>query len=65
MSVRTYRTLKVGAEIAVPLAILAAWQLWTVSADPQYFPRLSTILVEFRELWLFDQFGTAAIFAAR
>jgi ABC-type nitrate/sulfonate/bicarbonate transport system permease component len=57
VSVRTYRTLKVGAEIAVPLAILAAWQLWTASADSQYFPRLSTILVEFRDLWLFDQFG--------
>jgi ABC-type nitrate/sulfonate/bicarbonate transport system permease component len=61
VSVRTYRTLKVGAEIAVPLAILAAWQLWTVSADPQYFPRLSTILVQFRELWLFDQFGTHVV----
>ena len=57
MSARTYRTLKVGAEIAVPLAILAAWHLWTASADSQYFPRLSTILVEFRDLWLFDQFG--------
>ena len=57
MSARTYRTLKVGAEIAVPIAILAAWQLWTASADSLYFPRLSTILVEFRDLWLFDQFG--------
>ena len=33
----------------MPLAILAAWQLWTVACDdPQYFPRLSTILVEFQ-----------------
>ena len=61
MSVRTYRTLKIGAEIAVPLAILAVWQLWTVQADPQYFPRLSTILVQFREMWLFDQFGTHVV----
>ena len=57
MSHRAYRTLKIGAEIAVPLAILATWQLWTATAEPRYFPRLSTILVEFRDLWLFDEFG--------
>jgi ABC-type nitrate/sulfonate/bicarbonate transport system permease component len=51
------RATKIGAEIAVPLAILAAWQWWTVQAERQEFPRLSTILVEFRELWLFSQFG--------
>jgi ABC-type nitrate/sulfonate/bicarbonate transport system permease component len=51
------RALKIGLELAVPLAILLAWQLWTVQNDSQYFPRLSTILVEFRERWLFAQFG--------
>ncbi len=50
------RAAKIGAEILVPVALLAAWQAWTVHADSQYFPRLSTILVEFRELWLFSQF---------
>jgi len=58
MSPRLYRTLKAGAEIAVPLAILLAWQLWTASAHSPKFPRLSTILVEFRRLWLFSQFGS-------
>jgi len=57
VSRRTYTVLAVGAEIAVPLALLAAWQLWTVRADPKYFPRLSTILVEFKDLWLFSQFS--------
>ena len=57
MSRRTYNALAIGAEIAVPVAILAAWQLWTAQANNQYFPRLSTILVEFQELWLFAQFG--------
>jgi ABC-type nitrate/sulfonate/bicarbonate transport system permease component len=57
MSTRTYKALKIGAEIAVPIAILAAWQLWTVQANDPLFPRLSTILVEFREMWLFSQFG--------
>ncbi len=56
MSTRTYRTLKVAAEVAVPVALLAGWQLWTAHAGSQFFPRLSTILVEFRDLWLFSQF---------
>jgi ABC-type nitrate/sulfonate/bicarbonate transport system permease component len=57
MRARLYTPLAVGAEIAVPVALLAAWQIWTVQAENQYFPRLSTILVEFQELWLFSQFG--------
>ena len=57
MNRRAYAVAAVAAEIAVPLAILAAWQLWTAQANNQYFPRLSTILVEFQELWLFSQFN--------
>ena len=53
------RPLTIGAEIAVPVALLAAWQVWTVQRGSQYFPRLSTILVEFRDLWLFSQFDDA------
>jgi ABC-type nitrate/sulfonate/bicarbonate transport system permease component len=56
VSRRTYRIAAVAAEIAVPVAILAAWQLWTAHAHDRYFPRLSTILVTFRKLWLFSQF---------
>jgi ABC-type nitrate/sulfonate/bicarbonate transport system permease component len=51
------RAAKISAEIAVPLAILAAWQLWTVRSARDEFPRLSTILVEFKDLWLFSQFN--------
>jgi ABC-type nitrate/sulfonate/bicarbonate transport system permease component len=61
VSARTYRTLKIGAEIAVPIAILLGWQLWTASADSPRFPRLSTILVKFQELWLFSEFGTHVV----
>src|SRR5215216_895248 len=61
MSRRTYQAAAVAAEIAVPVAILAAWQLWTAHADDPKFPRLSTILVEFREMWLFSQFGTHVV----
>jgi ABC-type nitrate/sulfonate/bicarbonate transport system permease component len=61
MSRRTYRTLKIAAEIAVPIALLAGWQLWTAHAHSARFPRLSTILVEFRDMWLFSQFGTHVV----
>ena len=56
MNGRAYRSAAIAAEIAVPLAILAAWQVWTVHANDPLFPRLSTILVQFREMWLFSQF---------
>jgi ABC-type nitrate/sulfonate/bicarbonate transport system permease component len=56
MSRRAYHSAAIAAEIAVPLAILAAWQIWTVHAKDPLFPRLSTILVQFREMWLFSQF---------
>jgi ABC-type nitrate/sulfonate/bicarbonate transport system permease component len=57
VSARTSRALKIGLEIAVPVAILVAWQLWTVHAHSVKFPRLSTILVQFQELWLFSEFN--------
>jgi ABC-type nitrate/sulfonate/bicarbonate transport system permease component len=56
MSRRSYHAAAISAGTAVPIAILAAWQLWTVRAQDPKFPRLSTIMVEFRELWLFSQF---------
>jgi ABC-type nitrate/sulfonate/bicarbonate transport system permease component len=37
------------------------WQLWTASAHSRFFPRLSTILAEFQDLWLFAQFGTHVV----
>ena len=61
MNRRAYRAAKVGAEILVPIAILVAWQLWTVHAHTPKFPRLSTILVEFKRLWLFAQFGADVV----
>jgi ABC-type nitrate/sulfonate/bicarbonate transport system permease component len=61
MSRATYRTLKVATEVAVPVAILVAWQLWTVQAHNPKFPRLSTILHTYRDMWLFSQFGTNVV----
>jgi ABC-type nitrate/sulfonate/bicarbonate transport system permease component len=56
VSGRTRTAVKVGLEIAVPVVILLAWQLWTTHAHDPKFPRLSSILVEFRDIWLFAQF---------
>jgi ABC-type nitrate/sulfonate/bicarbonate transport system permease component len=53
---RLYEASAIAAELAVPIAILVAWQVWTTRANDPMFPRLSTILVEFREMWLFSQF---------
>ena len=61
MSTRAYKVLKIGAEIAVPVAILGGWQLWTAHAHSAKFPRLSTILVQFQHMWLFSQFGTNVV----
>jgi ABC-type nitrate/sulfonate/bicarbonate transport system permease component len=61
MSRRTYAALKVAAEITMPIAIVAAWQLWAVRADNQKFPPPSTILAEFQDLWLFSEFGTHVV----
>jgi ABC-type nitrate/sulfonate/bicarbonate transport system permease component len=58
---RGYTALAVGAELAVPLALLVLWQVWTVHAQDPHFPRLTTILAEFQELWLFSQFGTHVV----
>jgi ABC-type nitrate/sulfonate/bicarbonate transport system permease component len=57
MNRRTYTALAFAAELAVPVAILFAWQAWTAHAKNPEFPRLSTILREFQELWLFAQFN--------
>ncbi len=58
---RTHATLAVTAEIAVPIAILAAWQVWAANAADPHFPPPSTIVAEFRELWLFSEFETHVV----
>ena len=49
MSARASSALKLGVEIAVPVAMVAAWQLWAQTADDQFFPPPSTILREFQD----------------
>jgi ABC-type nitrate/sulfonate/bicarbonate transport system permease component len=61
VSPRLYRTLKVTAEIAVPILLLVAWQLYTIARDDPKFPRPTTILAEFQDLFLFSQFQTNVV----
>jgi ABC-type nitrate/sulfonate/bicarbonate transport system permease component len=61
MNRRLYNVVAIGAEVVVPVAILVAWQLWTVQAGSAHFPRLTTILTEFRDMWLFSQFTTHVV----
>lgn len=60
MSIRATRWTKVGLELAVPMAILGLWQLTTSGNDQPAakFPELWLILVKFRHLFLFSQFGS-------
>jgi len=55
------RALGLSLEILVPILILVAWQLYTVHAHSFKFPRLSTILVDFRHEYLFAKFGSDVV----
>ena len=55
------RLLKVVAEIAVPVAIVALWQLWATNRDDPKFPPPTTILAKFQDMWLFSEFGTHVV----
>jgi len=45
-------------EIAVPLALLATWWLWSTSHESFYFPPLPDILSAFGNTWVFERMGS-------
>ena len=61
MTARRSEALKVAAEIAVPVTIVLAWEAWARSADSQFWPPPSTIVSQFRDLWLFAQFRSDVV----
>jgi len=61
MNARRYEALKIGAEIAVPVAIVVAWEAWARSADSQFWPPPSAIRSQFHDLWLFAQFRSDVV----
>jgi ABC-type nitrate/sulfonate/bicarbonate transport system permease component len=58
---RAYTAVAIAAELGVPLAILVAWQAWAAQAHNPEFPTPTAIMSEFRELWVFEQFGTHVV----
>ena len=56
------RTLgRLALELVVPLAVLAAWWVWSANAGNTFFPPLDDILRRFQQLWLFDRFLTDVV----
>jgi ABC-type nitrate/sulfonate/bicarbonate transport system permease component len=58
---RVYVGAKVAAEIAVPIAIVLAWQAWATSRGDAKFPPPWTILEKFQDMWLFSEFATHVV----
>ena len=52
------RALPTVLEVAVPVAVLVVWGLWSSAAGSFYFPPLTEILTTFRETWLFERVGS-------
>jgi ABC-type nitrate/sulfonate/bicarbonate transport system permease component len=58
VSPRLYRTLKISAEVAVPILLLVAWQLYTIARDDPKFPTPTTIIAVLQDKFLFSEFET-------
>jgi ABC-type nitrate/sulfonate/bicarbonate transport system permease component len=55
------RALSVVLEIAVPLALLALWAVWSSGSDTYYFPPLTDILQTFADTWVFERVGSDVV----
>jgi ABC-type nitrate/sulfonate/bicarbonate transport system permease component len=58
---RSRRRLAVGLEIAVPVALLVLWGLWSSGSETYYFPPLTDILSTFADTWLFERVGSDVV----
>ena len=48
-------------QIGVPVALLAAWWVWSAGAHNLYFPPASTIFRTLQQTWLFKDFASDAV----
>jgi ABC-type nitrate/sulfonate/bicarbonate transport system permease component len=51
----------IALELAVPLALLAAWAVWSANSGTYYFPPLTDILETFADTWLFERVGSDVV----
>ena len=58
---RSRRRLAAGLEIAVPIALLIVWALWSSGSQTYYFPPLTDILRTFADTWLFERVGSDVV----
>lgn len=47
------RLVLIGAELALPLVVVAVWWVWSTTAESFYFPPLPDILRTFADAWIF------------
>jgi ABC-type nitrate/sulfonate/bicarbonate transport system permease component len=57
----TRRLTLVALELWLPVVAVLAWWLWSASAAEPFFPPLREIVERFREMWLFDKFGSDVV----
>lgn len=52
---------KWAVAVGTPLGLVALWWVTSARSTSVFFPPLQEILVRFRELWLFDRFGSDVV----
>jgi ABC-type nitrate/sulfonate/bicarbonate transport system permease component len=58
---RPIRVLGVGLEIALPIALLTLWALFSANSTSFYFPPLLDIFRAFGDTWLFERVSTDVV----
>ena len=48
-------------ELAVPVALLVLWGVWSSGSDTYYFPPLTDILSTFADTWVFERVGSDVV----
>jgi ABC-type nitrate/sulfonate/bicarbonate transport system permease component len=55
------RVLGAALEIAVPLALLGVWAVWSSGSETYYFPPLTDVLSTFADTWVFERVGSDVV----